>query len=464
MLKADMHLVALVAIFILALALKLIFVTQEPLIYHADAGYYVEHVGEVLTQGYPDVKEPPLSFYYAGFFAAFLGVMLGFKVAISIASAAIAFPVYKITEQLGKKKDVALLAAFLAAFAPANMFLMGSLLKNVVGLFFGAWFVYFLIKTTDRFTMRDAVFAAISGVLMLGSHLSSSGYIIFTIAPFLVLLPVYEFWKERMLSKGSLLIFIAGVIALSYLDINVSRGNIGSIGIQEGKGLGFDLIGEYLIFMPLVLLGLYNLKREHLLLFLPWLLITFLLTQPFLTEPGWEKRFIWNSYFIVAVLTALGAGALSSKRILFYGLAFILGAYTLAGFVYEGQSMGPIISEEEWHGLLALHKQRPDITFSMVEGGTAQWVEAAGFNTTLAPMPGTYLLLCDRSEPNLDKWLDGGCLMTVFVEKHTIEQSEPIAKFGRFYVVPIGQVPLEQDGDSQASTHDGGVEITDDMK
>lgn len=454
--KDGFHMRALVAIFILALALKLFFVTGEPLVYNNDAGYYVEHIQEVLRQGYPDVRDPPIPFYYAGLFAAFLGVMLGFKVAISIASAAIAFPVYKITEHIGKKRDAALLAAFLAAFSPTNMFMMGDLLKNMLGLFFGAWFVYFLIKATDRFSMRDAALAAISMALMVGSHLSSSGYIVFTLAPFLALLPIYKYRKGWKLGKESLfcvamagLLLAAGAAAILYRGLSVGEGKIGTVGLHGNSGQSLGLFTEYLIFVPFVLLGMRRLKAERLLLFVPWLLMTLLLSQPFFTQPAWESRFIWDAYFMVAVLSALGIGYFRKDKAAYCGLITILAAYSLAGFAHSGQDIGPIIYEEEWEGLLALNEERPDIVFGMVEGGMAQWVNAAGFETAPTLPRDGYLLLCDRSEPQPDRWLAGGCMMATSVERQAIDQSAPIARFGRFYVVPaegLPQIPQEDGG------------------
>lgn len=442
------HTAALATMFLLCLALKLYFATQSPLIYNNDAGYYVEHINEVLSQGYPDVTEPPIPFYYAGFFALFLGVMMGFKVAICIASAAIAFPVYMIARHLGKDGRIALFAAFLAAFSPTNMLMMGDLLKNQVGLFFGAWFIYLLLKATDRFTVRDGALAAACAILMVGSHLSSSAYIMLAVAPFLVLRPAYGYWKEKRIGGESLfciamaaLLFIAGLGVLAYRGMGISDGGIGPIGFYGGQGDISPLIDEYLLFIPFALLGLRTLGGKRLLLFLPWLLVTLMLSMPFFTQGGWEARFVWNAYFLVALLTALGVGYLSKDRVAFYGSAILLGVCALSGFLYFGDDIGPVIYQQEWEGMLALHSQRPDIGFSRAGGGMAQWLNAAGFSTTTADMPGNYLLLCDSSVPVPDRWLEGGCKMTVHVERRIIEQTDPIAHFGRFYVVPIEQVP-----------------------
>jgi len=188
MVSRRAYLAILACIFLASFALKMYFVTREPLAYNNDAGYYVEHVSEVLAQGHSDAPEPPLAFYFAAAFASFAGVMLGIKIASSLASAAILFPSAAIAGHVSGKREAAILAAFLAAFSPTSMFMMGDLLKNMLGLFFGAWFIYFALRSSEKFEWPHAAAAAGFAILMLGSHLSSGAFILLAAMPFLAVM------------------------------------------------------------------------------------------------------------------------------------------------------------------------------------------------------------------------------------------------------------------------------------
>jgi hypothetical protein len=449
---------ALMLIFVIAVASKLHFSTQQYLIHNIDAGYYVEHISEVFTEGYPQVVDPPLAFYYAAAFVAVFGMMLGFKVAIAIASAGIAFPVFKITEFLSGKRDVALLAAFLAAFSPTNMFMMGDLLKNMVGLFFGAWLVYFVIRASERFTLRDAALAALSGLLMVGSHFSSAAYIMAVLFPFLLLRPAYSYWKTRMLTKESVfcLAMTAGLIAAGMATIlikgfDISNGQVGMFGLY-GKGEpALVLFTEYAVFIIPVLLAFTRMGRGQLLLFLPWLMVTVLLNQPYFVSEAWTFRFAWDAFVFVAVLTAIGVGYFREDRTAFHGVMMLLGILVLAGFADAGQRTHPVIEAEEWEGLVRLHDERPDIVFSGLHAGVNYWAQAAGFEVVEPHLPGNYLLVCDEGQHRGNPWLDEACIHGTAMPLEAIERSGFEYHFGRFYVMseesfrlPEDQMPQEE--------------------
>jgi hypothetical protein len=450
----ERHVKILMAIFIIALALKLILSTQAFLIHNNDAGYYVKNINEVLRYGYPSASVPPLPFYYAALFSSVLGVMLGFKVAIALASAGIAFPIYKITETITKNKDAALFAAFLAAFSPVNMFMMGDLLKNMLGLFFGMWFVYYLIKTTDRFTVRDAALAVTSALLMIGSHLSSSAYVMLVVAPFLLLFPAYGYWSKRRISRESAfsiamagMLLLAGTAVILLKGFDVSEGKIGIVGLYTTGNAAFVLFDEYGFFIIPVFLGLYRLSRERLLL-LPWLIMAFLLTQPFFASEAWTFRFGWNTYPLVAILTAVGIFLFQKKAIL-YGLVAILSIYILGGFVAAGQATHPVIETEEWEGMLRLRAEKPDIMLVNVGGAAGYWADAAGLLASDYPDPEPYILICDGAQIRENHWLDETCFTNIPTPPEKIwrleREGKIVAAFGRFVVVAEGDYQIPED-------------------
>ena len=163
-----------------------------------DAGYYVMHIQDVFTYGYPRIGDPPIAFYIGALFTWLAGdLFLGFKIAISLFSAAICFPIYKIAKYVTKDRAVAVFAGFLASFSTSNMFIMGDLFKNTVGLFFGVWFVYLTVKSIRETTTRNTALAILAFVLMLGTHFSSSAYLLFSITPLLLLLPIYNFMNKK---------------------------------------------------------------------------------------------------------------------------------------------------------------------------------------------------------------------------------------------------------------------------
>ena len=444
------HMLILLAIFLLSFILKVYLVTKEPMMYNIDAGYYVKHINEVFTQGYPDVSDPPIAFYYAALFVAIFGMMLGFKIAISLASAAIAFPVYFIVNYITKKKDISLFAAFLVAFSDVNMFMMGDLLKNMLGLFFGAWFIYFIIKTSDKFNIRDALLAFVSLFLMVGSHFSSSAYIILCTIPFLILLPVYNFHKTKKLSKESVfciallaVLFFSGITVLLFKGYELGNFGIIRLNTEALSHISFALFNKYSLYALLFLIGMYIVYRtntRYFLFFLLWLVTAFLLTQPLFVDEAWTFRFEWNTYVLAAIVSAIGAGYFRKDKSIFFVIILLVALFLLQMFWDAGHSIAPVINLDEWEGLLALHESRPDIVFTEMFGGAIYWTEAAGFEVS-EPHPDKYLLVCIEQHeplpPHMEMW--NACHHTINIPEPLIheleEQGKIVAQFGRFYVI-----------------------------
>lgn len=448
-------------VFLASFSAKLFFLSQEPLLYNNDAGYYVEHIGEVLAGQYPDVSDPPLAFYYAAFFALFFGLMNGAKIAMALASAGIAFPSYMIARRLSGRLDIALLAAFFAAFSSTNMFMAGDLLKNMLGLFFGAWFMYFIIRASDEFSWRDGALACLSAILMLGSHFSSGAFMVLAAAPFLFMRPAME-WRgggrlsgESMFCLALLAMLFCGGLAIVAAKGLASGSSVGVLGLFCDGGLNLSIFTEYSVFLLPVFLGIARLERSRLMVFVPWLFAGFLLSQPFFVEPGWQMRFAWNAYVPVAILSAAGLGYFKDDKKAFLGAAAIVCLLSLSGFVRSGEGISPIIHGDEWEGLLRLHEERPGMVFSGLAGGMQQWVAAAGFGTTAEPVQGSFFLVCDSSIRDKNSWYEGACAMTIRADRAQIGQLPVEASFGRFHVVSASGYPVLRNDFSRGPPEDG---------
>lgn len=452
--KRD-YLWLLALIFLSALILKLYFSTQEYLIHNIDAGYYVKHIGEIFTQGYPQVTDPPIAFYYAAAFVSLFGMMLGFKVAIALASAGIAFPVYLICERLSRNRAIGLLGAFFAAFSPTSMFMMGDLFKNEVGLFFAAWFVYFLIVSTDKFSPRSAVLTLLFAGLMVGSHFSTSGYVMFSLAPFLALFPALAYWKEGKLGKEHwfcLAIFVAlllaGTAVILYKGWDISSGQVGVVGLNGHGELNARIFDEYSLFLIPSFLALTMMGWKRQMLFVPWLAVAFLLTQTMFVDPAWSGRFVWDSFVLVAILSALGVGYFWKDPMAFAGISIVLMLFVISGFVESANSTHPVIEEDEWFGMLKLKSEYPQMRFTMIHGGLEYWTEAAGIESS--PDAG-HTLICVEGPEESNGWLSAGCEQAAAkIPPFMVGEIEWVERFGRFLVVDIESLPddfreVEQD-------------------
>jgi hypothetical protein len=175
------------------------------------------------------------------------------------------------------------------------------------------------------------------------------------------------------------------------------------------------------------------LKRKHLLVFVPWLAVTFLLTLPLFVNPGWTTRFAWNAYLPVAMLSAIGVGYFYKKEAIFLGIILILGLQVIAGFVQAGQDIHPIIYEKEWEWFLQLRERHPERVISGAGGGLSQWLGAAGIPLVNDMEEGTHIIACDQSQKTGDRWLDGGCEMAYTYDESMAGRVEE--KGGRFYLI-----------------------------
>ena len=451
----NIYRIALALVFIASFLLKLYFATRYPLIAGMDAGYYVMHIQEVFTHGYPQVGDPPIAFYIGAFFTYLAGdIFLGFKIAISLFSAAICFPIYKIAKYVTKDRAVAVFAGFLASFSTSNMFIMGDLFKNTIGLFFGAWFVYLAVKSIRETSTRNTALAIVAFVLMLGTHFSSSAYLLFSITPLLLLLPIYNFMHEKKITTESFKCFaIIGGIGLAALAVLLLKPgllgdySIGPVGLEylddgpPGKSdtINLNMFSMYSFFSLLAMLGLYSAYKidpKWAILFIPWIVVSFLLTQPMFVDDSWVFRFEMNTYIPIALLAGLGAFYFRKEKAVFYAVMLLMSLHTLYMFTDSGMQRMPMITLEEFRGMEVFSENHPQAEIIGPYAGLAYWVEAAGLETAGEgpPPPGSYLLACASSpkEP-------GSQCQTISLPEGTLQElsrkGEVEAVFGRFFLL-----------------------------
>jgi len=416
--------VFLIVIFLVSFIAKMYFLSQHYLIGGMDAGYYIYNINDILEQGVPSDTggSPPVIFYFGAFLALILGdTILAYKIGIALLSAAIAFPLYFLTKYLTKDERIALFAAFLGAFSSANMRIMVDLFKNIGGLFLGVFFLYYFIKLLNEQSRKNIALTAVFFGLMLATHFSSTAYIMASIAPFLVIYPVYDFLKDRKLSRASLVCLVSfGMLVCATLAMDIlipsllDETSIGTIGLQQlrpgQEAVSFSMFEQYGIFSVLIFLGLYEFSkkdRRYLILFAGAILVAFLLTQPLFVEQGWLWRFILMSYIFVCPVAAAGVFYFREKKVL-YGIIVILFLYTLWGFVESGTSefFRPVIMEGEYLALIELQTQMPDAVVFGPRGGVAYWLEAAGFTFSDRPPDfssgNVYFVDEGRNEPKFD--------------------------------------------------------------
>jgi hypothetical protein len=287
---------------------------------------------------------------------------------------------------------------------------------------------------------------------MLGSHFSSGAFMVLAAVPFLLSGPILE-WRDKLptSAESRFCISMLAALALGGLAIILAKGlasggSVGVIGLLGAGGFNNVFFMEYAAFLLPVLLGLIMLRHKPAILFLSWLGMGILLSQPLFTQPGFQTRFAWDAYVPVAILTGIGLGYFWEDRRAFIGACLIVCIIALAGFVRVGLEISPIIYQEEWDGLLRLHSERPDIVFSRIFGGAGQWAGAAGFEVTEELKEGSCLLVCDSTLKEENDWYGGACQMTVHAEKDSILRMPVLAHFGRFYVVPAGALPQGGEG------------------
>ncbi len=457
--RGEKELVFLVVIFLISFIAKMYFLTQDYLIAGMDAGYYVNNINLVLAGESLDTGgSPPVIFYYAAFLTLIFGdVMVGYKIGIALLSAAIVFPLYLITKYLMKDGKVALFAAFLGAFSSANMRIMVDLLKNTGGLFFGAFFLYYFIKLLDEQSRKNIVLTVFFFGMMLLTHFSSTAYITASIAPFLVIYPIYDFFKKKKLSKASLVCLISLVLLICATLLMavlvpglMDETSIGTVGLQElrpgQEAVSFSMFEQYGIFSVLIFLGLYELSkkdRRHLILFAGAILIAFLLTQPLFVEHGWLWRFILMSYVVICPVSAAGAFYFREKKVL-YGIIAIFAVYTLWGFVDMGKEFRPLINEGEYLGLLELHSRIPDAVIFGPRGGIAYWFEATGFNVSDGQPDFSGNVYFVHEESGGMRTLGGPPQKSPNIEELLEQGGEFFAKVGRFtFIKMTGFEPLD---------------------
>lgn len=203
----------LIGVFLLVLAIRLIFAFQTPYFTSDDAYLHVRYVEHVLATGRPlwdddlgfggrTLVLSPVFDYILAFFALFFNLTIALKVIPNIFAALIVFPAYLISFRLVKTRWIALFCSLLAGFVPvffSQTFNQVSPLSIAVPLFF------FLIYAWLRAPKRSWVFIFLAGLLLLVFLHPLSLVLVLSIGVYAALARVVRF--EQSLAELELSLF-----------------------------------------------------------------------------------------------------------------------------------------------------------------------------------------------------------------------------------------------------------------
>jgi len=374
--------IALGIIVLASFLLKMYFLLQTPHIPGIDAGYYVWHARDTMN-GDLYLDEPPIAFLLSALISLLVGgdVMLGVKLTIALISSAIAIPFYLITKQLTRQNSLALFAAFLGAFSVSNWWISVLFIKNITGLFFGLFVIYYFIKNLHNFNKKNLVLLVASIALMVASHFSSSAYIVIALFPtacciltyFLIKKPLSPSTNKSTIFTCAFFIFVillATALVLAWKPDIIGDDSIGPIGIQEDEN-GQSRVEPpirygYSVFSLLALLGLFVLWRQGdkriFLLFMIWVATSFLLNQSQFVDSSWLFRFDLMSFLPLTILLVTGMNYFKKQKLV-WGTMLIMIIYTMFSLfgIYEMyDSFEMKASSQEFLGFQEFYEKHPD--------------------------------------------------------------------------------------------------------
>lgn len=148
--------------------LILILLTRYPILYGIDGPYYLIQLRHLVSEGVIKYPDPPLTYYMLlPFYLLSADPNFGIKVGVSFYAALTALMFYAVFGRAFKSDAAGLVAGALYTASPFAMRLAMDFIKNFIGIFFIALFLYAALSTRDY---RAAVAAA--AVSTIGSALS----------------------------------------------------------------------------------------------------------------------------------------------------------------------------------------------------------------------------------------------------------------------------------------------------
>ncbi|MBU0532998.1 glycosyltransferase family 39 protein [Candidatus Micrarchaeota archaeon] len=429
----------LIAIFLISFLVKFLFLQQFPHIPGVDSGYYVWHVDETL-EGDIFLDDPPFVFFLSALFSfLFNDTIISVKIVIVLLSSLYVLPFYLIVKEITNNEKLGVFAALIGTFSGANWWVALGHVKNIAGLLFGLFVIYYFILCMKNFSRKNAVLLALSFLFMVGSHFSSSAYMVAPLmaAAFLILsFVLYTKSNENARNVCIALILFSFLVATSIIVLKpslIGDSTIGTIGLQEESNTKFSpikqgelfrisILEHYSIFSILALLGLYVLWRQNkelFILFSIWIFTSLLFTQPAFVDARWVLRFEMMSFLPFTILCITGLNFFESKPLL-YSIMFLLFIFTTFDFLNTLNDPKMVISNNTYFQLVAFHGSNPDITVYCTMMPECYWFHAIGFE-----------VIDGQPEPPFE---DGDFL--------AIKNKQPGIRVGDYTFVPLDKKPL----------------------
>jgi hypothetical protein len=154
--KEKSWIILLFTIFIFSFLLDMYVLTRYNISYGRDGPFYDLQVLNILQTGFPTGIYPPLTYYMLTPFVILSGSsFLGIKIGISFIGSLLVFPAFFLTQTFSEKLNMeskipALLSAFLITVNTFYFQMIGDFLKNLVGIFFLLFLLYFAVKWLEN--------------------------------------------------------------------------------------------------------------------------------------------------------------------------------------------------------------------------------------------------------------------------------------------------------------------------
>jgi 4-amino-4-deoxy-L-arabinose transferase-like glycosyltransferase len=230
------NILILFGIFLLALFLRVIYLSSLPFSLHTDE-VYAGYVGRYILLHGQDIYGNifplyfnkfgdfrPIGIFWASGLSTFIFGINEFAIRFpsSLFGALTVFPPYFLTLQLFRNKNIAQLSSLLLALLPWHITLSRTTSEAIIGLFFFTFSLCFMLYFMKKEKIKYAVLALISG---LGAYLFYHSFrvvlpLVFLPLPFLV-----KNKKTKIISVMIVIIFFAVIIGISLTNQGIGRFN-----------------------------------------------------------------------------------------------------------------------------------------------------------------------------------------------------------------------------------------------
>jgi hypothetical protein len=414
----------LLVTFLISFSSRLFFLFQKSLAYGIDGAWYLLKTEEFLKNGFfADTSIPPLFFWISSTIAHFTDTTSAVKITAALTSSFMVFTLYFLVKYLYKRKDIACLAVILTLFSFPFLRLIDDLLKNALAMVFVPLFLYFFLKASEKIIYLPLAFLTL--VLIGGSHPVVLGFALLTLVIFLISEAGFflKLSKKRFINF-SIIIGTLVILGLPWLFRLLSSYSSYLASPEKSRFLAdvSGFVNDYGYLFLLAFLGAiisFSFPKgieERDVYMVSWLLLCYLLSQPFLVSPSPRLRWmaflpiaILSAYFLIFILQRLG------KLIGVIIIAVVLFT-TLNSYYSYGLSMRPIINPEEVTYFKELKRVLPDNSLVIAQhNGFEYWLEYLTEVEVRTGHPKEVLKEVDLSRPIFFFFVERGRMQKTFI-------------------------------------------------